>query len=64
MGHKGGQRYVYGTCIVRTAVCQKAPFWLKQCQKIKLVSLAIIKLHLPEGIIVSQSGSRDSIKQF
>ena len=44
-------------CIVCTAVCQKMPLGLKQrwtVKKINPVALAVIELHLSEGI--SQSG--------
>ena len=53
MRYKGGQRWVHDVCIVHTSVCQKAHVRMNRHQnseKIKSVVLAVVKLHLPEGI--------------
>ena len=46
--------------MMHTAVFQKAPVMLNQHEKIKPIALAIIELHLSEGIkqLVSQSVSQ------
>ena len=52
MGHKEGHWQVHEECIVRTAVCQKAPLGPRLCQtvkKIKPIALAVITLRLSEG---------------
>jgi len=56
MEHKGRHWKVHEECIACTAVWQKAPLGLKRHQKakkkkkIKRIALAIVELHLSEGI--------------
>jgi len=62
MEYKGGPWKIPEECIVRTAVCQKAPARLKHRQavkKMKPAAFAVIELCCSEGIgqLVSQSVS-------